>query len=948
MNMLLGRERELAMLDRRLSRVGNDSASVFIEGAAGLGKTALVEHVVEACAQQGVRLCSAVADEMQKGRPFGTLLEALRIGHRSESATALRVVDLLASRLDRSIPSLFSVAPDLRSHVIDAICEHVEELAANPLVLVFEDLHSADLSTLMAVVEIRRRLGGFALLIIATSRSVVDASLESSIDNLRRSADDHLVLDPLTEPAVAALVERLIGGRPGPDLGRLITDVGGNPLLLTETLSGLQRDDVLETNPHGIVELVGAPRSTTLASTVMRRMNQLTPEGRDAVRAAAVLGVRFSLGDLSSLTGRRTNHLLPLLREANAAGLINLDAALPAFSHGLVHEAVEVSIPAAGLAALHLDAAELLKHRGAPVALITHHLERSGIADTDDLRRWRITAADEASRREPAVAYGLYSAVLAQTERETDEWLELQLKFLEAAASSGHIDEAEQIGADLLGSTVLDGASRIEVLWWLGSVLLLQNRLERAVEVLDAGATQLSPGPLQARLMAVAALVRAVGCTSDVRPFAERAVAAADDVGDPTARSLASAALARAMAYALDFPAATHMSAHAIAFAADDPTGLAARFQPAALCVMNNFDIDDLAGARALVAEGRRSVDQIGSLWADSFFSFQAGLIAYDELRIDDALAESAAGLAGAESAGVQMPMAWLHSLEALAAARSGQFDRASAALDRAMACMADCRFLGIDLATLAEVIIREGNGDGDAAFEHLADMWMGLDDAHLHGTTFVLTVPLLGRAVERGRADVVSRVGGRTAFYAERTQSARFLGSSLLAEVALGNAPPSTLPDAVAAIRRSEHLMDRADLLAVAASLASRGSASISLLAGEWLDEAHDFFDRGQLAADLARVKSVRGRLGKTSRRRPTVRATSGWESLTPTERAVALRLTDGGSNKTIARDLGVSVRTVESHVSRILAKLGVQSRLQIALIVGTHREPDAPAEIG
>jgi DNA-binding CsgD family transcriptional regulator len=60
--------------------------------------------------------------------------------------------------------------------------------------------------------------------------------------------------------------------------------------------------------------------------------------------------------------------------------------------------------------------------------------------------------------------------------------------------------------------------------------------------------------------------------------------------------------------------------------------------------------------------------------------------------------------------------------------------------------------------------------------------------------------------------------------------------------------------------------------------------------------------------------------------------RETTGWESLTPTERAVVELLLEGGTNRVIGDRLGVSRRTVETHLAHVFLKLGVDSRVSVA----------------
>jgi DNA-binding CsgD family transcriptional regulator len=77
--------------------------------------------------------------------------------------------------------------------------------------------------------------------------------------------------------------------------------------------------------------------------------------------------------------------------------------------------------------------------------------------------------------------------------------------------------------------------------------------------------------------------------------------------------------------------------------------------------------------------------------------------------------------------------------------------------------------------------------------------------------------------------------------------------------------------------------------------------------------------------------------RRGRGERKRPT----SGWASLTPSERDVVRLLSDGLPNKEIAAKLFISPRTVQSHLTHVYAKLGLSSRVQLAQEAARHNDP-------
>jgi DNA-binding CsgD family transcriptional regulator len=95
---------------------------------------------------------------------------------------------------------------------------------------------------------------------------------------------------------------------------------------------------------------------------------------------------------------------------------------------------------------------------------------------------------------------------------------------------------------------------------------------------------------------------------------------------------------------------------------------------------------------------------------------------------------------------------------------------------------------------------------------------------------------------------------------------------------------------------------------------------------------------ERAALSTDEAIAYAQRGR-GERKRR------TSGWKSLTPTEREVVRLVSEGLANKDIATRLFVSPRTVQTHLSHVFAKLGLKSRVQLVQEAGRHAWPTWPS---
>jgi DNA-binding CsgD family transcriptional regulator len=97
-------------------------------------------------------------------------------------------------------------------------------------------------------------------------------------------------------------------------------------------------------------------------------------------------------------------------------------------------------------------------------------------------------------------------------------------------------------------------------------------------------------------------------------------------------------------------------------------------------------------------------------------------------------------------------------------------------------------------------------------------------------------------------------------------------------------------------------------------------------------LNEATGMYEGLQARWDIRRAETrLRAHGIKRGPRRRSPRATSGWESLSPTEVKIAAQIAQGGSTLDIARSMFLSQRTVQTYISRILTKLGAKSRVEI-----------------
>src|ERR1700710_972248 len=134
----------------------------------------------------------------------------------------------------------------------------------------------------------------------------------------------------------------------------------GNPLYLTEVVDALARSSCLVVDDAGIAELTGGPTPDSLPAAIADRLGFLPEWVRILLRAAALLGVDFSVVGLTIVVGSGLADLLPALDEARVAGVLVEAGDNLAFRHPLIRTALYDEMPAAVRVAWHRAAARAL------------------------------------------------------------------------------------------------------------------------------------------------------------------------------------------------------------------------------------------------------------------------------------------------------------------------------------------------------------------------------------------------------------------------------------------------------------------------------------------------------------------------------------------------------------------------------------------------------------
>ena len=345
---LIGRGSELARLVRliRAAAAGHGSA-VLIEGEPGIGKSSLVRAALEEAADAHCPVFWGVGDELGQALPLLPLLEALRVRELPDSPRHNTIVRLLRGELAAG-PGV-DVPAALAEQLLALIAE---QCAAQPAILVIDDLQWADQATVTLWARLARSVHQMPLLLAGMMRPVPQ---REDLLALRRAAGDaaRLQLTRLPDEAVAELVTALAGGEPDDDLLQLASGAAGNPLYVTELVAALARSARLTATGTGTIGLASGRSPASLPAAIADRLDFISTPTREVLQAAALLGVDFAVPDLSIVLDRHLADLMPAIDEARTAGVLTDSAGGLSFRHPLIRAALYDAMPVSVRAAWH-------------------------------------------------------------------------------------------------------------------------------------------------------------------------------------------------------------------------------------------------------------------------------------------------------------------------------------------------------------------------------------------------------------------------------------------------------------------------------------------------------------------------------------------------------------------------------------------------------------------
>jgi len=946
---LVGRAAEFAQLEEewRLAASGQFRC-VLVEGDPGVGKTRLVEEL--AARRRRFVVLSARAYPLGTTSSFGLWVEALE-GHLrglpAEEITRLcgGFLDDLAEIL-RSVAAARGAAPDHappRLRVLDGLAVVLANMARQtPVVTLLDDVHLADDSSWQALGYLAHNLADARILVLAAARPVELAARPAATDVLLGLEQEGLLrrlsLDPLDRHGVEELAEVFFKGRRPPKaLIQWLEDRSrGNPLFALGLLQALEDERADLSAP----QLRSVPEG--LADRVRSRLHLLDEANLATLATLALLERRVGFDDLVRVTEQPPAQLAVILERLVASRLVSEEERgrelTYEIAHPLIQDTVYQSIGLARRRELHRQVGRTLLAAGR-LAEAAPHYARSAQTGEPEAVGVLLDAVRQADKREAyPEALSLLGALVELLPRGDERWVDVldamnwqadwlvdhraDVNAIMGIRAMRAIEAVLERAADPARRAAVKSRLASFLTWGTGELAEAERASAEAVKLFEEA------GDHPKMLLGAVELAWIRGLRGDLAAW-ETGAQAVVEVADTAGRFVLQQAL-EATGWAAfwrgRFPQAEEAFQRCIAMAREDRKLYRLAWNMGALALSLGVE-GRFAEALPLLEEAK----SVTPAWRETMLLEQETTIRWMAGAFPSAVDSGREAVihnpGGSRRRSIGMAIA------AAAAADTGDLAEARAFLDRARAACRDFDWLFYaEYCAYAEAVIawREGRPE---------DALAGLQGVHSEMLSWqawpffsIVLVDLADVAAERGRPDAAEDAAESLERLAATLDRPFYRGMAALgaawARMAAGT-PDEAAEAASQAVERFSSVgangyLGRA-LDVLGRSLADTDRAG----ARDRLRQAAETFEAAGAVWRRDRALAALGQLGGAGRR--MAGAVRGAGSLTRREREVASLAAQGHSAKEIATRLGIGERTVETHLARAYAKLGLASKIDL-----------------
>jgi tetratricopeptide (TPR) repeat protein len=393
---LIGRAVEREALLGLIDHIGTRAAGLLqialVSGEAGVGKSRLVAEATAYAADRGILVLQGHCFQIDNAYPYAPLLDLLRSATTPTGTLAGPVADAVLQEFARLLPEVAlshpvevaSVLPDAdpeheKHRLFAALNRFFQELASRqPLLLIFEDLHWCDDTSLEYLQVLARVISERPLHIIMTYRSdEIHPGLQRFLAQLDRNRlAQELRLLPLARVDVGAMLAEMVGlpeDEGAALLDRVYPLTEGNPFFVEELLTALVThgdlaftDGVWRLMPRSHGSTRDSPVPRTIRDAVHQRASRLSPQALNVLTLAAVAGRRFDFLLLQVVLQCGEAELLSWIKELVAAQLVvEVSADQFAFRHAIMQQVVYAGLLTRERRAFHHALAQAMEQRSA-------------------------------------------------------------------------------------------------------------------------------------------------------------------------------------------------------------------------------------------------------------------------------------------------------------------------------------------------------------------------------------------------------------------------------------------------------------------------------------------------------------------------------------------------------------------------------------------------------
>ena len=587
--VFVGRHREIEAIEQAFAETVAGTGRVFmLAGEPGIGKTRVAQRASSLLGQRGALVLWGRCYESDSAPPYWPWAQVIRAYAATRSTRELQEeMGEGASDIAEIVPDLYSQLPGLkrpsRSGIPDAarfrlfqsVQAFLERATQNrPLVLVLEDLHEADTSSLQLLEFVAQEISNARLLLIGTYRDMElnrRHPLARALGEMNRLPEfNRIALKGLLASEVGEYL-RIVAEHAPPDalVQSLYEHTEGNPLYVTEIVNLLRQEGALTESGLSETSVVSGRIPEGVREVIGRRLDQLSPLCNTLLTCAAVIGREFTLHGLrrvadafdatpSSNGGSENSDLLQALQDASQARIlerVSTEIGGYRFTHAIIRATLYDELTTPERVRLHrmageaIEALHFLDLEPHLPQLAHHFLEAAQGGDSARAVEYASKAGERAVQMvayEDAIGHFRMALQALQLDQQPDELrrchllmalgeaLRLASEYTEATRTYG---SAAQLAKRIQSAELLaEAAIGVEEVGWRPGF----NGAE-AASLLREALQQMEPGDSQLRARALASLGRALnysGAPDDALHVGQDAIQMARRLGDDVTLAL--------------------------------------------------------------------------------------------------------------------------------------------------------------------------------------------------------------------------------------------------------------------------------------------------------------------------------------------------------------------------------------------------------------------------